>query len=154
MKPFGTSLDVRRKSLEGDLESINREIEGERKDLLKQVPFFKRIFSSPQLCSEALEKLQERADWISSELSSPSLLEDYLSNPRKPRCLTCGSDEVSKVPQMPEGLNDFYDDYRVKIPIEMKHPGCGGQLLASISEMRLNRSFSDRVYDLGGNKIT
>ena len=147
------SQDVRRKSLEDDLKSINREIEKEKKDLLRKIPFFKRIFSSPQLCSEALEKLQEQADWIASELSSPVLLEDYLNDPRKPRCLTCGSDKVSKVPKMPDGLNDFYDDYRVKIPIGMKHPGCGGQLLASTSEMRFNRSFSDRMYDLSGNSI-
>ncbi len=149
-----TSRDTRRKYLEDDLESINRKIEGEKRDILKKIPFFKRIFSSPQLCSEALEKLQKQAGWISSELSSPILLADYLNNPRKPHCLTCGSDEVCKVPEMPDGLNDFYDDYRVKIPIGMEHPGCGGQLLASTSEMRLNRRFRDRMYDLSGESIT
>jgi len=149
-----TSRDARCKSLEEDLESINREIEEEKRDLLKRVPFFKRIFSSPQLRSETLEKLQGQADWISSEISSPVLLEDYLNNPRKPRCLTCGSDEVRKVPEMPDSLNNFNDDHRVKIPIGMEHPGCGGQLLASTSEVRFHRRFNDRVYDLNGNSIT
>ncbi|MCD6535170.1 MAG: hypothetical protein J7L25_13995 [Deltaproteobacteria bacterium] len=149
-----TALGTRRKSLEKDLESINNKIEKEKRDLLEKISFFKRIFSSPQLCSETLTELQKQAEWFLSELSSPVLLVDYLCNSREPRCLTCGSDEVYKVPQMPDGLNDFYDDYRVKIPIGMKHPGCGGQLLASTSEVRLNRRFRDRVYDLSGKSIT
>ena len=148
-----TCRDVRIESLVADLKSINNQIEQEKREIRQKMPFFKRIFSSSQLCSEALGKLQEQGAWISSELSSPSFLAEYLGGTCKPHCLTCGSVEVSKLPKMPDGLNDFYDDYRVKIPIGMKHPGCGGQLLASTSEMRLNRRFTDRVYSLNGKRI-
>ena len=146
--------EVRNKSLAEDLASVNNQIEQEKKSLLQKIPFFKRIFSPPQLYSETLKELQEQAAWLSSELSSPAILAEYLNFSRKPRCLTCGSIEVRKFPKMPDGLNNFYDDYRIKIPVGMKHPGCGGQLLASTSEIRLNMHFRDRVYSLSGERIT
>jgi hypothetical protein len=144
--------EVRIKSLAAD-RADSGGIEQEKKNLRRNTPFLKRIFSSRKAYSEALRMLLAKKAWISSELSSPVLLADYLSCSRKPRCLTCGSTEVSEVPEMPGGLNDFYDRDRIKVPIGMDHPGCGGQLLASTSRVRLNIRFEVRVYNLSGERI-
>ena len=136
--------EMRIKSLTVDL----RLNDLEKKNLRRGTPFLKRIFSSRKAYREPLPGV-----WISSELSSPVLLADYLSCSRKPRCLTCGSTEVSKVPKMLDSLNDFYDSDRIKVPIGMNHPGCGGQLLASTSKVRLSIRSKCRVYNLSDGKF-
>ena len=140
------NLAARIKSLKIDLGLIKLE----KKILKRGTPFLKRIFSSRKAYREALPA---PAAWILSELSSPVLLADYLSCSRKPRCLTCGSTEVSEIPEMPDGLDDFYDSDRIKVPIGMNHPDCGGQLLASTSKVRLSIRFKCRVYNLSDGKF-
>ena len=143
------SRDVRIKSLAHDL----KDIQDQKKALIRKAPLLKRMFSSQQPDSESILELQEQAAWISSELSDPDVLSEYLGCSRKPRCLNCGSFEVCKFPQLPEGLNNFYDENRIKIPVGMKHPSCGGELLACTSLGRLNMRFKDRLYSLYGESI-
>ncbi len=54
---------------------------------------------------------------------------------------------------MPDGLNYFYDSHRVTLPIGMKHPGCGGELLASTSCVCLSMTLVDRLYSLHGKSV-
>ena len=69
------------------------------------------------------------------------------------RCLACSSESVHQVPQpsMPSEY-DSADPYEV-IAVEMRHPGCGGQLMARNSEFRLNMQLQKRIYDLEGRLL-
>lgn len=148
-----SNCGVRLESLARDLESTYDQIKEKKKSLRKNTAFFKRMLSFSQPHSKEIEELQQKAARISSELYSPAILEDYLNSSRKPCCLTCGSSAVQKAPRMPDELNDFNDSYRTKIPIGMKHPGCGGELLASTSELRLSLRLEDKIYNLAGERI-
>jgi hypothetical protein len=63
-----------------------------------------------------------------------------------PRCLRCGSIAVAPIdlpdPQVGEVLN-----------LKIRHPGCGGKLLARMSSVRLNMRYPQRIYDGEGNFI-
>jgi hypothetical protein len=147
------SREMRIKSLVADLEYAKDKINREKKELLRKTPLLTRIFSTKEPYSESLIYLQEQAVWISSEMTVPVILSEYLGCSRKVRCLTCGSSQVRRFPKLPEGLNDFYDNHRIKLPIGMKHPGCGGDLFASTSKIRLSIHFKDRIYSLNGERI-
>ncbi len=147
------SKEKRMKLLISDLNAVMVEIRHERKEAIKNTLFLKCLFGTNQTKSGAMNELKGRAKWLSSELFAPNLLAKYLACSRKPICLSCGSFEVQKLPPMPEGLSDFYDKKRVKLPIGMRHPGSGGELLARTSEFRFFMFFDDRIYDLDGKKI-
>ena len=147
------SREERIKSLVADLEYAKDKINREKKELLRKTPLLTRMFSSKEPYSESLIYLQEQAVWISSELTAPVILSKYLGCSRKASCLTCGSSEVRRFPKLPEGLNGFYDNHCIKLRAGMKHPGCGGDLFASTSKIRLSIHFKDRIYSLSGERI-
>jgi len=147
------SREARIESLAADLEYVKSKINREKKELLRKTPLLTRMFSSKEPYSESLACLQEQAVWISSELTVPVILSEYLGCSRKARCLICGSSQARRFPKLPEGLNDFYDNHRIKLQAGMKHPGCGGDLFASTSKIRLSMHFKDRIYSLSGERI-
>ena len=61
-----------------------------------------------------------------------------------PRCLRCGGVEVRPIhlPNPREGE---------VLELSIRHPGCGGRLLAKKSSIRLNVRFLRRIYDEEGN---
>ena len=69
---------------------------------------------------------------------------------RAPRCLRCGSQSVFAMPRMPAGLDREKADSQQPIAIGLSHPGCGGDLLASYSPLRLNMRIKTRIYSQEG----
>ena len=147
------SQPVRAESLASDLDWTRHCLGSETKSLRQGLPFLKRLLTSHCPRSPKLDELEQKERWLQEEVAQPEVFHDYLHTPRQPRCLECGSEAVVKMPTMPSGLNAFHDADRIKLPIGMNHPGCGGALLASTSNVRLNIRFTARVYDLNGTKI-
>lgn len=72
---------------------------------------------------------------------------------RKPRCLRCGSDSVTALPSMPSGLDPELAETQRPLPIGMKHPGCGGELMAAYSPIRLIRRFTTKIFSTDGTYL-
>jgi hypothetical protein len=140
-------------NLETELKHAIQGVEWERERLRAGRSFLKRLFSSEEPTSDKLQALEERVRRLSEWVSSPEAESRYLNPKRPPRCLSCGSREIEPIPKLPDGLNDFYDEERVGIPIGMRHPGCGGELLAMTSRYRFSVRYEDRIFDLDGGEI-
>lgn len=147
------SSETKLKSLASDFESLTYNISEKRKQLRKEMPFLKRFFSSEPPASEELDRLEAQRAWMSTELLSPAVLKKYLACSRNPRCLTCGSSDVKPFPALPNGLDEFEQPNRHKVPVGMRHPGCEGNLLAATSRFRAYMQFRDRVYSLDGDRV-
>ena len=68
-------------------------------------------------------------------------------------CLLCGASDVFRFLRLSENLDNFYSERRVPQAIDIKHPGCGGEMYAATNEVRLNRRVRERVYSLPGQKL-
>lgn len=62
-----------------------------------------------------------------------------------PRCLECGGTDIDHI-----GTIGFAPDPH---RIALKHPGCGGGLLVSTPEFRINMRTEDRLYDAEGRLL-
>lgn len=147
------SVASRHKSLKGDVESLEACLEEEINSAKKNAPLLSRIFSRDSPDSEEIRKLRASMENLIAELQIPTVLNSYLMSIRKPRCLTCGSSKVFEFPKMPEGLNRFDDKDRKSVAIGVRHHGCGGEMYATKSEVRLNIRFRERLYSLSGERI-
>lgn len=69
------------------------------------------------------------------------------------RCLVCSSESVREIPRplMPSEYESA-DPFEA-VPVDMRHPGCTGQLVARNSEFRLNVRLLRRIYDPDGHLI-
>lgn len=130
--------------------SLAKEIEKEKRSR----PFLARMFSNHQPDTDSIRAMRVTVANLSQELVSPSALATYLIPMGGPHCLSCGSSDVFRFPEMPDGLDDFYSEQRVPKAIGVKHPGCGGEMYAATSEVRINRRFSERLYTLYGERIS
>tara|TARA_R110002095_G_scaffold186784_1_gene164051 strand:- start:338 stop:805 length:468 start_codon:yes stop_codon:yes gene_type:complete len=154
MAPINNAdLAARRESLADDIESIEASLSEGIEQAEKSRSFFARLFSNQHPDNDVIRKLRAERDNLQKELDQPSILSDYFKSPQKPHCLSCGSRDVFQFPKMPRCLHDFDSEDRTPEPIGVEHPGCGGKMYAEMSDIRINRRFSERLYTLDGERI-
>lgn len=90
---------------------------------------------------------------LSQELARPAVLADYLLLKGDAHCLSCGCLDVFPFPQLPVEPDDYYGEDRTPKAIGIKHPGCEGEMYAAISDLRINRKFSERFYTLNAERV-
>jgi len=144
---------VKRESLADDIESLEISLLEELEHAEKSRSFVTRLFSSKLRDNNVIRQLRSELNALKCELDQPSILSDYLTSPQKPHCLSCGSTNVFQFPEMPRDLDDFDSNDRTPKPIGVEHPDCGGQMYAQVSDIRINRRFSERLYTLDGERI-
>lgn len=149
-----TDQAARFKSLKDDVADLESSLAEEIEKAKRSKPFLRRLFSNHQPDNEAIRTIRVSLDNLSQELVSPSALASYLISMGDAHCLSCGSSDVFRFPGLPAGLDDFYSEQRVPKAIGIQHPGCGGEMYAATSEVRINRRFSERLYTLYGERIT
>lgn len=149
-----TDQTVRFKWLKSDVEDLESSLAEEIEQAKRSRPFLRRLFSNQQPDNDAIRTIRVSLANLRQELVSPSALTTYFISMGGAHCLSCGSSDVFQFPKMPAGLDDFYSEQRVPKAIGIKHPGCGGEMYASTSEVRINRRFGERLYTLYGESIS
>lgn len=85
--------------------------------------------------------------YLREELKGVDQQLDYLrQRTTAPKCLSCGSDQVTPLPPSPHPEQDG-----PAIPAGWKHPGCGGEVQASLSGLRFIYVYPLRIYDADGS---
>lgn len=144
---------IRYKSLKNDLSELESALSEEIDKAKKEMPLLARLFSKQEPDNEVIREIRVSLVNYSQELARPSALASYLMLGGEAHCLTCGSSDVFRFPKIPSGLDDFYSTERHPRLIGIKHPGCGGEMYAATSTVRLNRRFSEKTYSLYGKRI-
>ncbi|MCK0165914.1 hypothetical protein [Marinobacter sp. S6332] len=145
-----TDRGVKYRSLEASVQALESELADE---IQRARTLLSRLFFNHKPENDKIRALRSTLASYRRELLSPSLLEDYFNSTRAPKCLSCGSVDVFEFPDIPDDLDDIYSNERNPKPIGIKHPGCGGEMYAATSEIRLFRRFSERLYSLNGDRI-
>jgi hypothetical protein len=148
-----TDQSVRFNSLKDDILNLESSLTEEIYKENRSRPFFARLFSLRHPDTLSFRMMHDTMTFLRQELIKPSVLKMYLTLPGDAHCLSCGSSSVFQFPEMPAGLDDFYSEQRVLQPIGVRHPGCGGEMYAATSMIRINRRFSERIYTLFGERL-
>lgn len=149
-----TDQAARFTSLRNDISDLEASLVEEIEKAKKARPFLHRLFSNRQPDNEAIRRIRVSLDNLSQELVYPSALASYLTSMGVAHCLSCGSSDVFRFPEIPADLDDFYSEHRVPVAIGIQHPGCGGEMYAVTSKARINRRFTEKIYTLYGERIT
>ena len=128
-------------SLQRDLEFTNSQLEMESSKRLNQessTTWWKKLLKVGQPAQAAIGAVEQdlllRKAWLSSEISEPSQLRDYVISSRPARCLACGENKL--------------------IPHPKEHPGCGGEFYQPTSNIRGSMARKRlRVYALSGDRL-
>lgn len=149
-----TDQAARYESLKDDISDLASNLAEEIEKEKRSRPLLRRLFSKQKPDNDEIRLISASLACLNEELATPSVLASYLRSERGAKCLSCGSSEVFKFPQIPTGIDSFYSAERTPEAIGIKHPGCGGELYATASESRLNIRFTERIYSLDGERIS
>lgn len=154
LAPIEDSDQISRyKSLKGDMADLEASLAEEIEKEKRSLPILEWLFSSREPDTEVIRELRVRLANYGQELATPSALASYLMSIGDAHCLSCGAPDVFRLPKLPTGLDDFYSEDRTAVATGVEHPGCGGELYAATSRVRLNRRFSEKLYSLNGKRI-
>ena len=97
------------------------------------------------------KEIKRNYDYYIKELDILKWSIKFITNRKSlPRCLTCGSTEVSKlnIPSTSRG-----DEAGKKIRIGYKHPNCGGELYLETGTVSTFYQYNDIYYNTEGQRI-
>ncbi len=98
---------------------------------------YKKLKEENSYYLEYIEKLKWRIEFLKGRSTMP-------------KCLTCGSDNVTMIDVYEL---DYYNDGIDRLQIGFAHPGCGGELWIVKDHIRGIIKFTPRYYDLDGIRI-
>ncbi|UZE96827.1 hypothetical protein [Alkalimarinus alittae] len=149
-----TDQAARYESLKDDISGLASDLAEEIEKAKRSRPLLRRLFSKQKPDNDEIRLIRASLACLNEELANPSVLASYLRSERGAKCLSCGSSEVFIFPQIPAGIDSFYSEERTPEAIGIKHPGCGGELYATTSELRLNIRLTEKRYSLDGERIS
>ena len=145
--PTEAGVEMRKTRLKNEMKNLAK---AEQADAAAQSGWKKALGFSPRAAMET-RILRENCSFMSREIEEQERqIKKTEGGRRVPRCLRCGSKSVFVMPRMPAGLDRERADSQQPIAIGLSHPGCGGELLASYSPIRLNMRFKTRIYSQEG----
>lgn len=121
----------------------------------RELSWLQKLMGQKEKNEEASEKLdpfvKSRIEKLEEEIASSTVLLKLFKNRKSPiRCLNCGSDKHLYLNT--DEWRRFYELTKPE-PIGLKHPFCGGELLARCSEVRFHMKLKKFIYDFDGRQI-
>lgn len=113
-----------------------------------------RLLNRPVTVPEEVREVDHLRTIAESELKAELARIRLLSGRTSgPRCLVCGSVDVEAIPEA-FNLQGSYRDPGPPVRIGWKHPGCGGEIMAAHSGIRIGMRMRERWYDAEGRLLS
>jgi hypothetical protein len=112
--------------------------------------FLKKLLHLPAQIPDDGRMIEAVRKHFNRELEEEHKRSDLLKGRKsKPRCLSCGSERCFVLPgyTKPAGSDEYPGE---PVSTGIKHPNCGGDLMAQYSGIRASMIFERRIYDKEG----
>lgn len=138
--PKGVEEEKRR------LTRLNGELAEERTTLDRRRSWLSKLIGLKPKPSRKVRSLEGQIQNLQSTIEADTRrAEIWAARSSPPRCLRCGSMDITSLPPRPD-----IPEGQTGIGFGFPHPGCGGEILASHSGIRIAAGLTHRLYDAEG----
>ena len=139
--------------LRSEIGRHQRRVEAATARARAQQPWLDRLLRREPPLPRHVTEAQRRRKCLLSQLAEEEARLALLKDRRSPaRCLKCGSTACELLPPSVHPIGNP-EDPGFPVRIEMRHPGCGGELEVAHSGVRIVLELSQRTYDVEGRLV-